>query len=109
VALEGQYYNQEKFSNRPLMQDFTFFTDKDWRFVMTAEGLPNTVFEVHVAVTLPGEPVPRYHTSHVFSLHSAPLSIMWEESLEEANAPTADVEVKVFFDKPMDWTMRIEK
>jgi len=103
---EGQHYNDLIFSERPLVQVFSFTMDKDWRFVMTAEGMPDTRFEVYITVTSQGL---SYSTDHVFTLHSAPLNIIREEPLEERYAPPVDIEIKVYFDKPMDWTMKIEK
>jgi hypothetical protein len=106
---EEQQYNDLIYSERPLMQVFNFMIDKDWRFVMTAEGEADTRFEAYITVTTSGVQEKSYSTDHVFTLHSAPLTIIREEPLEEGYTPPVDIEIKVFFDKPMDWTMRIEK
>jgi hypothetical protein len=106
---EGQHYNDLIFSARPLMQIFNFTIDKDWRFVMTAEGIADTRFEVYITVTSPGQGGLSYSTDHVFTLHSAPITIIREEPLENKYTPPVNVEIRIFFDRPMDWVMEIEK
>jgi hypothetical protein len=106
---EGQHYNDLIFSDRPLTQVFSFTMDKDWRFVMTAEGEPDTRFEVYITVTSPGEEGLSYSIDHVFTLNSAPITITREEPLEEQYTPPVDIKINVFFDKLMDWVMKIEK
>jgi hypothetical protein len=106
---EEQQYNDLIYSERPLMQVFNFMIDKDWRFVMTAEGEADTRFEVNITVMSTWEEAVSYSSDHVFTLHSAPLTVIREVPLKERYAPPVNIEIEVFFDKPMDWTMRIEK
>jgi hypothetical protein len=106
---EGQHYNDLIFSERPLMQVFNFIMDKDWRFAMTAEGEAETRFEVYITVTSMGEGGISYSTDHFFTLHSASITIIREEPLEERYTPPVDIEIKVYFDRPMGWVMKIEK
>ena len=106
---EGQHYNDLIHTEPPLMQVFNFTMDKDWRFVMTAEGEPDTKFEVYISVTSPEAGGLSYSTDQVFSLHSSPLTITREVPLEERYTPPVDIEIKVYFDRPMGWTMKIEK
>jgi hypothetical protein len=106
---EEQHYNDLIFIDRPLMQVFNFTIDKDWRFVMTATGEVGTKFELFPSVLLPGEPQPRQIGDHVFILHSETVNVTREQPLEERYTPPVSIEVKVFFDLPMDWVMTIEK
>ena len=106
---EGEWYNNLIFSDRPLMQGFSFTIDKDWRFVMTATGEIGTKFELFPSVLLPGEQQPRQIGDHVFSLHSDTVTITREQSLGEEFEPPVNIEIKVFFDSPISWTFTVEK
>jgi hypothetical protein len=104
-----QHYNDLIFSDRPLMQIFNFTIDKDWRFVMTATGEVDTKFEVYVTFTSSGEEGFSYSTDQVFSLHSETVTFTREQPLEAGYEPPVNIEVKVFFDSPINWVMTIEK
>jgi len=106
---EGQHYNDLIFSDRPLMQVFNFTIDKDWRFVMTATGEIDTRFEVYATVTSLGEEGFSYSSDQVFSLYSETVTFTREQPLEERYGTPVDVEIKIFFDLPITWTLTIEK
>ena len=106
---EEQFYNNLIFSDRPLMQVFNFTIDKGWRFVMTATGEVGTRFEVYATVTSSGEAGLSYSSEQVFSLYSETVTITREEPLEEKYAPPVNIEIKVFFDSPINWTFIVEK
>jgi hypothetical protein len=106
---EEKHYNDLIFSDRPLMQVFNFTIDKDWRFVMTATGEIDTRFEVYITFTSSGEEGLSYSSDQVFSLYSETVTFTREQPIERGYEPPVSIEIKVYFDKSMDWVMTIEK
>jgi hypothetical protein len=97
------------FVERPSMQVFNFTIDKDWRFVMTATGEIGTRFEAYITISESGDPEHRYSTDQVFKLYSETKTFTWPQPLEEGYAPPVNIEIKVYFDLPLNWVITIEK
>jgi hypothetical protein len=106
---EEDFFNDLIFSERPLMQVFNFTIDKGWRFVMTATGEIDTRFEVYVTITSSGEEGFSYSTDQVFSLYSETVTLTREQPLEEGYEPPVNIKIKVYYDQPIAWIIKIEK
>ena len=82
--------------------------DGDWRFILTATGEIGTKYEVVITTTASGEQETSYSSYHTFSLYAETVTATREELLVEGYEPPVDIEIKVFFDLPMNWTFIIE-
>jgi len=76
---------------------------------MTAAGEIGTKFEAYITVTTMGEEPKSYSTDQGFSLYEETVTFTREQPLEERYAPPVNVDFKLYYDRPMDWTIRIEK
>lgn len=105
----GESYYTSWFSEPPLMQKFKFVANGDWQFTITASGEVDTRFEVYAFIELRGGPAEGYSYHQLFELTEETESFTKERLLAEGHEPPVNVEIKVFFDEPMDWEMVIEE
>lgn len=109
TASAGQSYSLSWFSEPPLMQSFKFVANGDWQFTITASGEVDTTFEVYAFFELSGGPAEGYSYHQLFTMDAETVTRTKERPLAEGHEPPVDVEIKVFFDAPMDWEMVIEE
>ncbi len=105
----GGFYNTYWFEERPLMQSFKFTVNDSWQFTITASGEVDTNFEVYTSIKLEGGPAKGYAYDQLFTMDAETVTRTKERPLAEGHEPPVDVEIKVFFDAPMDWEMVIEE
>ena len=105
----GGFYNTAWFEEPPLVQSFAFTVNDSWRFTITASGEVETRFEVYASIKLRGGPAEGYAYDQLFELSEETESFSADRPLAEGHEPPVDVEIKVFFDEPMDWEMVIEE